>query len=312
MSDPTSETPSEQVTSYDLDELRSKHAENERRSTDFLAEKFLSPLDRWLQMLLDCHAFAIDRRLRGEHSELMEAYASISSVAYSNAELARTALVRGFYGNVAALLRPLSMANDLVIDITANAPAAKNWISLRSFKPGEKTEESKRLRKFFKDGNLRKRVKESGEYSPSSDLYSILSDPIHVTPWATHLYSYELLDQPGTYTVAYAPQYHPFRALLFANMIEMTLPHLSGYFLMFCENPYAEDRRFQELAARHDSQIRQYDATAPIRRGLLDTIAAAQREIRDGEDPDAAFSRSLRSIRSAGPRPPRAGKTTEA
>jgi hypothetical protein len=120
--------PDERLTKYDLTELRAKYHEIERQTTaGVLNRYFLPSIDNWLQMLLDCHAFSIDRRARDEHSSLMEAYASVSSVAYSNAESGRVALLRGFYGNVFSLIRPLAMANDLVIDLTNTAQSPENW-----------------------------------------------------------------------------------------------------------------------------------------------------------------------------------------
>jgi hypothetical protein len=137
---------------------------------------------------------------------------------------------------------------------------------------------------------VRQRVKDLGEYSPSADLYSLLSDPVHVTPWSTHMYSYELLEQPGGYSVQYAPQYNPFRALICAHLINMTLPHLSGYFVAFCEQHYAGDARFDDLASRQDRMIRNYDSQSLKTRVLLDWIARAQQRLRDGDAFDEVFS----------------------
>lgn len=273
-----------QQTTYDLAEVREAHAEIERESNDGTLREYLLPsIDAWLQMLLDCHAFAIDCRLREEHSALMEAYASVSSVAYSNTEMARTALVRGFYGNVFVLVRSLAMANDLVIDLVKTPESPEKWLALREFKPGKGGNQAERLRDYFKDGTLRQRVKETGEYSPSIDLYSILSDPVHTSPWSTHMFSQESVTEPGNYSIQYAPQFHPVRALMCGGIVVLTLPHLSGYFLEYCSPLYSQDQRYCDLAQRHHVMIQQYDEQSQMHEYLLNQFDAAQQRLRDGK-----------------------------
>ena len=279
------------ATTYDLGKLRKTYEDIERRSRKGVLKRGLLPsIDRWLQILLDCHGFAMDCRRRNEHTAVMEAFASVSSVAYSNAETARVAVLRGFYGNAFALTRPLAMANDLVIDLTKTADSAGKWLELRGFKPGKGGKKAERLREYFKDGAVRQRVKELGEYSPSVDLYSILSDPVHAGPWATHMYSFESLDEPGSYSVQYEPQYNPGRALLCGGMVRMTLPHLSGYFLEYCEPDYlSTDERYRELAVRHTEELKNYEVQSRVHMAVLTELDARNKRVRGGESFDAVF-----------------------
>ena len=280
----------ENETVYELTRIRDTHLEIERQSIEGpLSRHVLPSIDAFQQVLLDCHGFAVDCRRRDEHVAIMEAYASVSAVAYCNAESARIALVRGFYGNAYALARALAMANDVVIDLMKTNESAEKWLALRAFKPGKGGNEAKRLRKYFQDGTLRARVRDLGEYSPSSDLYGILSDPVHTSPWSTAMYSSELMDEPGGYYLQYIPQYHPFRALTCGGLIAMTLPHLTGYFLEWCETHYEDDQRFRRLAIRHSDAIAEYDKGAFIHRKVLEQFDAANQRLREGEAFEEVF-----------------------
>ena len=278
------------LTTYDIGKLRNAYLDIERQSFGGpLKEHVLPFIDVWLQILLECHGFAIDCRVREEHPTVMESFASVSSVAYCNAECARNALVRGFYGNAFALARALAMANDLVIDLVKTEESSRKWLALREFKPGKGGNKAKRLRDYFKDEELRKRVKDLGEYSPSSDLYSILSEPVHTSPWSTHMYSHSWLTDPDQYSIEYRPQYHPGRALMCGGLIVLTLPHLSGYFLEWCEERYGEDGRLMKLADRHTRTLQAYETSARVHREVLDTLGAAYQRVRDGESFEDVF-----------------------
>jgi hypothetical protein len=223
--------------------------------------------------------------------EYLEAYSTVSAVAYSNAETARLMLLRGFYGNVMNNIRALVMANDVVVDLTVTDESAGKWLRLRAFQPGDKDREAGVLREYFKDYSVRKRVAESGATSLSETLYGVASESVHFSPWGTHLFCAEDLANPDEFYVQYTPQYHPFRAMFFALLLENSLPHLSGYFLMACDRMFrAQNERLADLGSRYNVLLAAFEAEAPKRRAVLQMCKDAEDRVRAGEDFDSVFS----------------------
>jgi len=143
------------VTSLDLQSLRQAHQQQEKVSADYLTQiRFLDRIDGWLQSLIDCHAFAVDC-CRTKRTDYMEAYAIVSSAAFSNAESTRLLLLRGFYGNALADIRALASAADLVADLSLTEDSPSKWLRSRFIAPDDNSREAHSLRSYFKD-NIKK------------------------------------------------------------------------------------------------------------------------------------------------------------
>jgi hypothetical protein len=281
------------MTSLRLENIRRQQREIETRSVAFLSgHRYLEGIDSWLQILLDCHALALDRRLwrRSEPREYLEAYSTVVSTAFSNAESARLMLLKGFYGNVMNNIRALVVANDVVVDLTVTEQSPAKWLRLRDFQPDDRNAEAKSLREYFKDSSVRKRVAKSGETSLSEGLYGIASESVHFSPWGTHLFCAEDLSSPGEFYIRYTPQYHPFRAMFFAFLLENTLPHLSGYFLMACDRMFPGNHRFAGLGSRYQVLLEAFERESPKRRAVLQKYREAENRVRAGEGFGVVFS----------------------
>lgn len=282
-------------TTLKLTQVRRKLRENERRTEKFLATfQILQRIDSWLQILLDCHAFAIDQHQAGIRTDYMEAYAALSSMAFANAESARLLLLRGSYGNCLANIRTLAAQNDLIQDLSLNPASPAKWLRLRSFKPDEDSQEAKSLRNYFRDSSVRRRLNHLGETPLSNSIYGIASEAVHGTPWASHLFSPESLGDPGMFFVQYSPQYHPIRALSYTILLQATLPHLSGFFLQSCDPQFrGKDRRFDLLSSRYFVHLDVYEIESPKINELLGRVEEAQDRVAAGEDFDSVFPPDL-------------------
>ena len=278
------------MTSLKLKAVRQRQHGIEAQSTSFLAAQGdLERIDGWLQVLLDCHAFAIDC-CRAQPLDYMEAYAAVASVAYSYAECTRSALLCGFYGNAMAGLRALFSANDIVVDFTLTPRSPRKWLRLRSFQHDDMTQVAKSLRGFFKDSTVRERVSQR-EPGLSESMYGIASEAVHFTPWGTRFFCAEDLSKPGEFYLQYEPQYHPIRALLVAMLLQAALPHLSGYFLDKCDALYgSSNKRLARLQSRHRAHLEVFEAEGPKRRALLQEYAETQDRLRAGEEFDEVYS----------------------
>jgi hypothetical protein len=200
-------------------------------------------------------------------------------------------LLRGFYGNVLNNIRALVMANDVVVDLTLNRESAAKWLQLRALQPSANDGEAKILRKYFKDFSVRQRVAGRGEYSLSQDIYGVASESVHFTPWGTQYFSAEDLAHPGEYYLQYKPQYHPFRTMFFAILLENTLPHLAGYFLMACKKMWrTRSASVIDLGSRYQTLLEGFEREGPKRRAVLQAYKKAEDRVRAGEDFDLVFS----------------------
>jgi hypothetical protein len=248
-------------------------------------------MDSWLQMLLDCHGFAVDQYELGVQPLYMDAYASISSVAFANAEAARLLLLQGLYGTAVGVIRTLTVQNDLVLDLSLSEDTPAKWVRLRSMPLADKSHEAMLLRKYFWDTEVRRRIAGNGETPLSERAYGLLSEAVHGTAWATQLYSYQPLSEPGVCYVEHSPQYHPPRLLLHFNLLLSTLPHLSGYFLQACNGHFrGKDQRFDLLASRYFVLLDAYEIEGPKMRELQRRIQEAEDRVRAGEPFDQVFS----------------------
>jgi hypothetical protein len=272
--------------------IRRKRRGIEREATDFLAGfHLLERIDSWLQMLLDCHAFAIDQHHLGVRQQYMQAYATVSSSAFAIAECARLLLLRGLHGTAIAVTRTLAAQNDLVADFSMTDNSAAKWLRLRSMSPEDKSPEAKSLRKYFLDAEVRRRVASMGEKPLSDSLQGVLSEAVHVTPWGSHFYSSESLSEPGLFYVEHSPQFHPSRLLQYFNLLLATLPHLSGYFLQACNGDFGgKSNRFDLLTSRYFLLLDVYESEGPKMRELLRRLEEAEDRVRAGEPFDEVFS----------------------
>ena len=287
------------MTSLDLQSLRQAHQQQEKVSADYLTQiRFLDRIDGWLQSLIDCHAFAVDC-CRTKRTDYMEAYAIVSSAAFSNAESTRLLLLRGFYGNALADIRALASAADLVADLSLTEDSPSKWLRSRFIAPDDNSREARSLRSYFKDSEIRKRIEQHQETPLSAALYGVASQAVHASPWGTQFFAAESLNKPGEFYVQYSPQFHPIRAVGLASMLESSLPHLCGYFVEACESVYkGKNHIYDDLCTRHLARLAQYKSDAPKRRKLFDIIRQAQDRISAGEDMDEVFSDLRSRLRS--------------
>jgi hypothetical protein len=253
-----------------LTDVRSHLLANEESSRAFLSSiEVLAEIDTWLQLLLDCHSLAVTIRREGQH-HYAEAYASISTMAFSYAESARTLLLRGFYGNVLAHVRATAAFNDLLEDLAADPSSAAKWLELRFVTPADVSKEANARREYFRDHRIRERIRERGSAPLSDSIRAMASEAVHGAPWASYVFSPESLENRGEYSIEYRPQYHPFRSLLTSQGLRMTLPHLSGFFLQGLDDERrGKDHRFTELSERYFSELETYERRSRIIQTML-------------------------------------------
>jgi hypothetical protein len=221
----------------------------------------------------------------------MEAYATISSTAFSIAESARLLLLQGLHGTAVAVTRTLAAQNDLVADFSSTADSASKWLRLRSIPPGHRSPEVKSLQKYFLDAEVRRRIAGMGETSLSETIHGLLSEAVHVTPWGSHFYSHESLSEPGVFYVEHSPQYPPLRLLRNFNLLLTTLPHLSGYFLEACDEQFrGKNNRFDLLTSRYLILLDVYEIENATMRQVEQRVQEAEDRVRAGEPFDQVFS----------------------
>lgn len=278
-------------TTLKLLQVRRKHGAIERNTKKFLAVlHLLERIDSWLQILLDCHTFAVDERRAERSSDYMESYAAVAAMGFSTAESARLLLLRGFYGNNLALLRALLAQNDLIADLSLNNISPTKWLRLRSFKLEDTCQEAKSLRRYFHDSSVRKRLKERGESPLSDSIYGVASEAVHTTAWASQLFSAESLTEPGVFDLEYRVQYDPVRALNYAKLLQDALPHLSGFFLEASDPHYrGKDARFDLLTSRYMLQLDAYEIESPKINEMLRRYDEGRDRVAAGEDYDSVF-----------------------
>ncbi len=275
------------VAAADLEGFRRKAAANEARSVDFLSTiDVLEEVDSWLECLFACHRFAIERAsVSSETKAHHEGYAQLSSVALHVAESARLLLLRGYFGSCLGLIRTLAMHNDLLRDLMLSDDSLRRWLDLRDVTLLDSDAKVRAARLYFRDGSVRKRLREAGEAPLSETLYTVASAAVHGSAEGSRFFLSESLSEPGLHYVGYDVPFNPGRLLNHAVLLLSTLPHLCGFLLEKLNAvKVLDDPGLERLTVRYLARLAEYEERNKGFSYLLARLDEAQDRVSAGED----------------------------
>lgn len=266
----------------DLDKIRDKQTEYLERHKKHL-QIFDGITDEYLRLFLDIVNLAFNCIKEKIDEQFMYVYLIIGSRWFSHIESLTYLLYSGYYGDVVALSRMLTDNINLLTYFSYFPEDIPNWRKLADYGPRTKKEPSdiKKLRQFFLDGEVRKRL--ATKQLPFEGT-GTLSEAIHPSEWGSQFYLRKGYDKEHTYSIQFGPQYDPTRAFQLLGLLMAFVRPPTDVFIRRCQEIGINIPGSEEILDRGNKLALKYHLHLIKFTYLLDKINEIETRVDAGED----------------------------